>query len=735
MTAPVLGIDLGTTNSVVAVAEGGQARVLRDGLGRPLIPSVVSFHPSGDILVGYSARERRGVDGKHTVYSTKRLIGRPFRSEEVRHARERFPFDLREGPTGGVLVAARNDTYTLAELSAFVLRQVRTTAEESLRQVCTRAVVTVPANFNELQRSATKAAGKIAGLEVLRILNEPTAAALAYGYGSGRKERVAIFDLGGGTFDVTIMDIAGDVFEVIATAGDTYLGGDDFDVLIADSLADSFLEQHRYDLKQNLENYERLRGAVEAAKCELSAADSARVQIDELAYGAGGKAIGLDTVLERSRFEALIRPLLGRAFDVCEEAMKVAGLRPTQLDNVLLVGGSTRIPLVRKMVGEYFGRAPLTHLDPDLVVAQGAAIQGAALGGAATRQALARVPLKKLLVETTQVAPRPQNDSDEEMPTVVRQQASIGRTKTLAGVVPPPPPPQSHLGQQANQDKEDTTRTNPVARSLPPPPPAGRAAVVAPDRLVPGAPTQLGLSAPEVAPLPADLTAVDANAALPNAVTEQVFLPAGASRPSKIPQTLAGLPLGKVPPPLAPAAPSLATGTFTVTKEMVPMVVLPVAAGEPSIAPLPAPAKPPLLLDVTPQSLGIETVSGYCEQVIRRNAAIPVEQSRVFSTAQDGQTHVRVRICQGESRRISDNQELGAIELGPLRSALRGAVKIGVTFLMDADGTLGVKAKDLETGREQSIRIQLLGGLDDAELEALRQKQSARLQKPPVRPQ
>src|SRR5690349_10507750 len=252
MGSPVLGIDLGTTNSAVAVAIDGKVQVLPDAEGNKLFPSVVSFHPSGDVLAGYPARERRLVDAPNTIYSVKRLIGRPFKSDEVRRAVERLPFAFEEGPTGGALVVARGETYTLPEISAFVLRGVRAQAEDALKQACRRAVITVPANFNELQRSATKAAGRVAGLEVLRILNEPTAAALAYGCGSTKqRERIAVYDLGGGTFDVTILELAGDVFEVVATAGDTFLGGDDIDVTIADQMVQAFLSQHRYDARRD----------------------------------------------------------------------------------------------------------------------------------------------------------------------------------------------------------------------------------------------------------------------------------------------------------------------------------------------------------------------------------------------------------------------------------------------------------------------------------------------------
>ncbi|HJL25377.1 MAG TPA: Hsp70 family protein, partial [Polyangiaceae bacterium LLY-WYZ-15_(1-7)] len=428
MKGPVLGIDLGTTNSVVAVAGDAGIDVLTTPEGHRLIPSVVSFHPSGEVLVGRAARDRRLLDAQNTVYSVKRLIGRPFESREVQRAKERFAFEFAPSASGGVLVASRGETYTLSEISAFVLREVRRVAELATGGPCTRAVITVPANFNELQRSATKAAGRVAGLEVLRILNEPTAAALAYGYGSGSRERVAIFDLGGGTFDVTILELAGEVFEVVATAGDTYLGGDDIDQLIAEQMAEAFLAHHRYDPRGDRQAYERLRAAAEWAKCQLSAEEEVQLRIEELAYGEGGVSLDLTFGLSRQGLEAMAMPLLARAFDVCEEAMNVAGVRPTQIDQVILVGGSTRMPLVHRMVEDYFGKQPLATIDPDLVVAQGAALQGQALATSRAKSRLGRVTLRRV----SQVGMRP---------AAAVEEVQVKGDPRAAGYAPPPPPP------------------------------------------------------------------------------------------------------------------------------------------------------------------------------------------------------------------------------------------------------------------------------------------------------
>src|SRR5580693_5412501 len=266
----VVGIDLGTTNTVVACVRGGRVHVLADDQGRRLLPSVVSFHPGGDVLVGQPAKERRVVDARNTIASVKRLIGRAWDSGEIKRARQRFAFELKEGPGQGPLVVARGQEYTLPEISAFVLKRAKVLAEKALGEMVDRAVITVPANFNELQRAATKVAGRVAGLDVLRIINEPTAAALAYGLGRTVKERIAIYDFGGGTFDCTLLDLSGNVFEVLATAGDTFLGGDDLDLAIAERMAEAFLHTHRYDPRADKQVFERFRAAAEALKIELS---------------------------------------------------------------------------------------------------------------------------------------------------------------------------------------------------------------------------------------------------------------------------------------------------------------------------------------------------------------------------------------------------------------------------------------------------------------------------------
>lgn len=736
----VLGIDLGTTNSVVAVADGGQSRVLADQLGNRLVPSVVSFKSDGSILVGEEARERRLLDARNTIYSIKRLIGRPFRSHEVKQAQSRFAFELAESANGGVLVKVRNDTYTLTEISAFVLREISNVASQALGRRCERAVVTVPANFNELQRSATKAAGRVAGLEIARIINEPTAAALAYGYGKSRPERVAVFDLGGGTFDLTLLELENDVFEVLSTAGDSFLGGDDLDVLIADLMCEASLQQHRWDPRSDPQAYERLRAASEWAKCQLSNEAVVELDIEELTYGAGGTALDLHFRLTRGDFENAIRGTVARAFDVCQQALSEAGMKPTEVDNVVLVGGSTRVPLVQQMVEHYFEKKPRTEIDPDLVVAQGAAIHGYALSGTPSRQkakpgALGRVALKKMSAKDVQRLRQQRKQRQQELPkqpafapTSQIEQEPLPQPKAPIPTKPPPPIP--GLPSPSNRpppmpgvvSSDDLMDPMPGPWQSSPPPGLDLDDPMAESTRVGKAPQELldksrpqpspGLRAP--APpkqeklIPSPGLRAPAPPKQEKAFADQLPLPAAPSRKAtKIGQPVAQPP-APPPPPRAPAPPP------------------PPSAAKPIVEMPERP--PPLLMDVTPHSLGLETAGGFCQHLIRRNAPIPTEQSRIFTTASDGQDSVVLKICQGESKSYPENQPLGLIELLGLRSAPRGAVKIAVTFIIDASGVLDVSAVDVATGTQQSIRINLLGGSDDAAIAKMQARQQRLMQ-------
>jgi molecular chaperone DnaK len=790
MSSPILGIDLGTTNSVVAVADGSQVNALADVQGRRLIPSVVSFHPDGSILVGHDARDRRLVDATSTVFSTKRLIGRPFTSTEVKRAAERLPFALEPTPTGGVQVRVRRGTYTLPEISAFVLRHVREVAEQALGTSCSRAVITVPANFNELQRSATQAAAKIAGLEVVRMINEPTAATLAYGLGKQGAERVLVYDLGGGTFDVTVLDLDRDALQVVSTSGDTFLGGDDFDQLVADHLADACLREHRFDPRSDVQTYERLRAAAEWLKCQLSSLEAVDLSIDELFHEAGGRAVPFVHRMTRQDFAALVRPLVARTFDVVNEALRACGRRPREIDAVVLVGGSTRVPLVRDLVGEYFGRAPRFERDPDLVVAQGAALQAFQLAGRTEparivprpmpprampprpREVLPRQPAFAPPERGAETAPRPSPATT--LGRVALKRADDRPARSIDGMTDSPP---TRAGVSLSTP---VAILRPVMVGAPSPGAASPLTELdqvelSPTSLPAGAPGALsrrtrkgtmrgGTSAlPESPSLAADspfdlskehdLASIDED--LPTRVGKPPApppLPRAAAAPPPEPPRSEAAPVGPPPAPFsrpAPDAQDPATlGQWVSELPSAPTIPVPpsdlplasLLPAMPAVAPLPpldlAPHQPvipmpaarlPLLMDVTPLSLGIETVSGYCQHLVQRNAPVPTEKTRVFATGRDEQTSVEIRICQGDSNRFAENESLGIVSLDALRRAKRGDVRIEVTFLIDASGVLDVRATDLDTQRVQLTRIQLRGGMQAAEVEAARARQEREL--------
>jgi molecular chaperone DnaK len=556
----VVGIDLGTTNTVVACVRGGRLHVLADEQGRRLLPSVVSFPPNGEVWIGQRAKERRVVDAKNTIASIKRLIGRSWKSEEIQRARHRFAFELKEGPGQSPLIVVRGQEHTLPEISAYVLERAKQIAERALGEKVDRAVITVPAHFNELQRAATKVAGRIAGLDVLRIINEPTAAALAYGLGRFEHERVAVYDFGGGTFDCTLLQLSGSVFEVLATAGDSFLGGDDLDLAIAERMAEGFLQAHRYDARADPQAFERLRVAAEKIKIDVSSSDRAQVTLSDVAFGVGGTHLELGFSLARGDLEMIAAPLVERTFAVCQEALSIAQLTVSEFDKVILVGGSTRIPMVRARVEQFFGRPPLDRINPDEVVAVGAAIQAAAL---------------------------------------------------TAG---------------------------PVHRDVPPAP-------------IPGARNPHPSSKEGLEPIDEDVT-------LSTDMTALLAERDKKTHPSKPP-----------PPPDAT----------------------------------------PVLVDVTPRALVVETAGGWCDVIVPRNAKIPCERTRAFTTSSDGQTLVRVRVAQGEDAVFRQNTFLGEVELSGIGPAPRGQVTIQVRFEVDESGTLQVYATDMSTGREAYAMLQLVG--------------------------
>jgi molecular chaperone DnaK len=420
-----VGIDLGTSNTVVAYVEGGKAQAIVDDVtNEPLIPSVCAFHPSGAVLVGREAKDRRLQDPKNTVFSTKRLIGRTWTSKEIAQARVRLPYELRQGKNSSVLVAARNAEYTLPEISAFVLRKAKAIANVRLKKPVASAVITCPANFDDLQRAATKLAGKLAGLDVLRVLNEPTAAALAYGYGREGQERIVVYDFGGGTFDVTLLERQGPIFHVRATAGDSYLGGDDVDLGIANRIAEGFAAKHFYDPRADKQVFEYIRDAAEKLKMKLATEERSTIRLDEVAFGVGGKSLAYEFSMSRSELAKIADPLIDQTLKVCKRTLDQARVGVRDVDQVLLVGGSTLIPRVRERAAHFFEHEPAKGVSPFEAVAVGAAIQAYAMTEAEADEM--DVPTQGALqVARTFASPQP---AERERTAIVNGQAPVART-------------------------------------------------------------------------------------------------------------------------------------------------------------------------------------------------------------------------------------------------------------------------------------------------------------------
>jgi molecular chaperone DnaK len=509
--AKVIGIDLGTTNSCIAIMDGPKPRVIENAEGARTTPSIVAF-TDDERLVGQPAKRQAVTNPENTVFAVKRLIGRRFDDKFLAKEKKNMPFNIVDGGNGDAWIESRGEKYSPSQISAFILGKMKETAESYLGEEVTQAVITVPAYFNDAQRQATKDAGKIAGLEVLRIINEPTAAALAYGLDKKNTQTIAVYDLGGGTFDVTILEIDDGLFEVKSTNGDTFLGGEDFDMRIVNYLADTFKKENQVDLTKDKMALQRLKEAAEKAKIELSSSSSTEINQPFISMGANGQPLHMVMKLTRAKLESLVSDLIKASLKPCLAAIKDAGLSTSDIDEVVLVGGMTRMPRVQEEVEKFFGKKPHQGVNPDEVVAMGAAIQAGVLQG----------------------------------------------------------------------DVKDV-----------------------------------------------------------------------------------------------------------------------------------------VLLDVTPLSLGIETLGGVFTRLIDRNTTIPTKKSQIFSTAEDNQNAVTLRCFQGEREMAADNKILGQFNLEGIPPAPRGMPQIEVTFDIDANGIVSVGAKDKGTGKEQQITIQASGGLSDDDIEAM----------------
>ncbi|MDG1866171.1 MAG: molecular chaperone DnaK [Yoonia sp.] len=509
--AKVIGIDLGTTNSCIAIMDGSKPRVVENAEGARTTPSIVAF-TDDERLVGQPAKRQAVTNPENTIFAVKRLIGRRFDDKDLAKEKKNMPFDIVDGGNGDAWVEAKGEKYSPSQISAFILGKMKETAESYLGEDVTQAVITVPAYFNDAQRQATKDAGKIAGLEVLRIINEPTAAALAYGLDKKETKTIAVYDLGGGTFDVTVLEIDDGLFEVKSTNGDTFLGGEDFDMRIVNYLADEFKKANSVDLTKDKMALQRLKEAAEKAKIELSSSSSTEINQPFISMGSDGQPLHMVMKLTRAKLETLVGDLIKASMKPCMAAIKDAGLSTSDIDEVVLVGGMTRMPKVQEEVEKFFGKKPHQGVNPDEVVAMGAAIQAGVLQG----------------------------------------------------------------------DVKDV-----------------------------------------------------------------------------------------------------------------------------------------VLLDVTPLSLGIETLGGVFTRLIDRNTTIPTKKSQIFSTAEDNQNAVTLRVFQGEREMAADNKILGQFNLEGIPPAPRGLPQIEVTFDIDANGIVSVGAKDKGTGKEQNITIQASGGLSDDDIEAM----------------
>jgi len=746
-----VGIDLGTTNSCVSTCwPNGQPRLLRDEAGVGVIPSVVSFTDDGRVEVGQKARMRLLSDPENTFLSTKRFIGRDMRIDENRYAAKQYAYTIEAGKNGIPMAVTRDRRIPIYQISGAVLRYLKEIAERGVGQEVRKAVITVPANFNEVQRRSTHQAGEFAGFEVLRIFNEPTAAALAYGLGRTSKKVVAVYDFGGGTFDITILRLEDPVFEVMATSGDMLLGGDDFDRRMLEDMFEQFRNEYGFDPSDDLSMVQRFTLGAERMKCQLTDWIVTAFEDRHVRHPDGQTMAPFHYETNRDRFRSLVDDLVEHSFEACDEAFRLASITPAQIDDVILVGGTTRIPFLRERVKQYFGKPPLDKIQPDVVVSMGAAIQAYSLsGGDLVYPAAAgdMLPIRK--VEARPPAPKPMKgqefellddlsaDLEAEEAAAVSRLTGAGKTvpgtpvtKPAGGSVPPPLPAAASKPPSAPPAAKG--RTLPFIQS-----PAAQEDVLPvlqehrkPSRPVPiDAELPTPFSTPEELTLDPDLpTRARPVPSHPDVIADEPAAPGpGATLPFGAPPTESDVEEARsltfealeAKPVEAPVVTAEQAAKPYVTQELlseVQRVEESEAAGQSlSFAsddgkPEAAPARAPLLLDVTANTLGVATLGGYVEVLVSKNSPLPIEKRHLFTTGADYQERASIKVVEGESKRADENHRLGEVELVDMRRAVRGEIKIEVIFEITVDGILQVSARNLETGEAQSARLTLFGG-------------------------
>ncbi len=669
MANPVVGIDLGTLNSCVAVVQDGKAVILSDGGARTTVPSVVALQEGRD-LVGEAAKRHAVTDPLNTVIAVKRVLGHPFESDEVRRAAERAPYPIKASPLGSVLLEIAGRELTPVQVSARILQQLRQLAEKSLGCQVRRAVISVPAHFNDVQRKATKLAAEHAGLEVLRLINEPTAAAFAYGYRKERDFTLAVYDLGGGTFDVTIMKAIGDCFSVVATDGDSFLGGEDVDNAIAGWLETEFSTEFGSDLSGDPHAMLRLKEAAEQAKVELADVDSAQIDLPFLTQLADGTRPNFSRTLGREKLDEIARPVIERTLELCQRCVEAAGVPVESIDEVLLAGGQSRMTIVRELVRDFFGREPRRDINPDEVVAMGTALYAYSL----TADELASDAVEAA-GDQLEVAVR----STEVMRRVIDEVEEFGRVRSEA-------------------DRGAEADAKPLAdQAL-----AGRLQALLEATGEADDPTT------SVGERPGDR---DLPQALDEVREELLALDYKASE--VIEKLAADLLDGEDGKEVIEAAREVIEKNRAQASE---------AAGEASErlqqADEHANARRVDLRDVTSLPLGIAMASDIFGMLIEQNTTVPAQHTRVFTTNQDGQTEVEIRVFQGREQHCTRNQSLGSFILDGIAPAARMSPQIRVRFTIDENGILAVRAWDKRSGADHSMRVEDPLGLqqiDDAD--------------------